>query len=61
MSSTRMATTRLHGELDTLSQNMLLDRSVESEISTVLTQVGKAVSNRKYFDSCRNLSTTLRQ
>ena len=44
---------RLHKELDTVSKNMLLDRGVESEISTVLTQVGKAVSNRNYFDSCR--------
>ena len=44
---------RLHEELDTVSKNMLLDRSVESEISTVLAQIGKVVSNRKYFDSCR--------
>ena len=42
---------RLHEELDSLSQNMLLDRGVESEISTVLKQLGKAVSNRKYFDN----------
>ena len=44
---------RLHKELDTVSKNMLLDRGVESEISTVLAQIGKVVSNRNYFDSCR--------
>ena len=44
---------RLHKEMDTVSQNMLLDRGVESEISAVLAQLGKAVSNRNYFDSCR--------
>ena len=44
---------RLHKELDTVSKNMLLDRGVESEISTVLAQLGKVVSNRNYFDSCR--------
>ena len=43
----------LHKELDTVSKNMLLDRGVESEISTVLAQIGKVVSNRNYFDSCR--------
>ena len=42
---------RLHEELRSLSQNMLLDRGVESEISAVLKQLGKAVSNRKYFDN----------
>ena len=42
---------RLHKELDTVSQNMHLDRGVKSEISAVLTQLGKAVSNRKYFDT----------
>ncbi len=42
---------RLHEELDSFSQNMLLDRGVESEISAVLKQLGKAVSNRKYFDN----------
>ena len=42
---------RLHKELDSLSQNMLLDRGVKSEISAVLKQLGKAVSNRKYFDN----------
>ena len=42
---------RLHEELDSLSQNMLLDRGVKSEISAVLKQLGKAVSNRKYFDN----------
>ena len=44
---------RLHKELDSVSKNMLLDRVVESEISAVLTQIGKVVSNRNYFDSCR--------
>ena len=43
----------LHKELDSVSKNMLLDRGVESEISTVLAQIGKVVSNRNYFDSCR--------
>ena len=42
---------RLHEELRSLSQDMLLDRGVESEISAVLKQLGKAVSNRKYFDN----------
>ena len=41
----------LHKELDSVSQNMLLDRGVKSEINAVLTQLGKAVSNRKYFDT----------
>ena len=44
---------RLHKEMDTVSKNMLLDRGVESEISAVLAQIGKVVSNRNYFDSCR--------
>ena len=44
---------RLHKELDSVSKNMLLDRGVESEIGTVLAQIGKVVSNRNYFDSCR--------
>ena len=44
---------RLHKELDSVSKNMLLDRGVESEISAVLAQLGKVVSNRNYFDSCR--------
>ena len=44
---------RLHKELDSISKNMLLDRGVESEISTVLAQIGKVVSNRNYFDDCR--------
>ena len=44
---------RLYKELDSVSKNMLLDRGVESEISTVLAQIGKVVSNRNYFDSCR--------
>ena len=42
---------RLHKELDTVSQNMLLDRGVKLEISAVLAQLGKAVSNRNYFDN----------
>ena len=42
---------RLHEELDSLSRNMLLDRGVKSEISAVLKQLGKSVSNRKYFDN----------
>ena len=46
---------RLHKELDTASQDMLLDRGVESEIRAVLAQLGKAVSNRGYFDSWRDL------
>ena len=45
----------LHKELDTVSKDMLLDRGVKSEISAVLAQVGKAASNRRYFDSWRNL------
>ena len=44
---------RLHKELDSVSKNMLLDRGVESEISAVLSQIGKVVSNRNYFDDCR--------
>ena len=44
---------RLHKELDSVSKNMLLDRGIESEISTVLAKLGKVVSNRNYFDSCR--------
>ena len=44
---------RLHEKLDTVSQNMLLDSSVKSEISAVVARLGKAVSNRNYFDSCR--------
>ena len=43
----------LYKELESLSKNMLLDRGVESEISAVLAQIGKVVSNRNYFDSCR--------
>ena len=43
----------LHKELDSISKNMLLDRGVESEISTVLAQIDKVVSNRNYFDDCR--------
>ena len=42
---------RLHEELDAVSKNMLLDRGVESEISPVLAQLNKAVSNRNYFDN----------
>ena len=44
---------RLHNELDTVSKNMLLDYGVKSEISAVLAQIGKVVSNRNYFDNCR--------
>ena len=44
---------RLHKELDRVSKNMLLDRGVKSEISAVLAQIGKVVSNRNYFDDCR--------
>ena len=44
---------RLHKELDSVFKNMLLDRGVESEISAVLAQIGKVVSNRNYFDDCR--------
>ena len=44
---------RLHKELDSISKYMLLDRGVKSEISTVLAQIGKVVSNRNYFDDCR--------
>ena len=44
---------RLHKEMDTLSKNILLDRGVKSEISAVLAQLDKVVSNRNYFDSCR--------
>ena len=44
---------RLHKELDSISKNMLLDCGVESEISTVLAKLGNVVSNRNYFDSCR--------
>ena len=46
---------RLHKELDTVSQNMLLDYGIKSEIHAVLAQLGKAVSNRTYFDTWRDL------
>ena len=42
---------RLHKELDTIAGDMLLDRGVKSEISGVLAQLGKAMSNRNYFDN----------
>ena len=42
---------RLHKELDTVAGDMLLDRGVKSEISAVLAQLGKAMSNRNYFDN----------
>ena len=42
---------RLHKELDTIAGDMLLDRGVKSEISAVLAQLGKAMSNRTYFDN----------
>ena len=41
----------LHKELDTIAGDMLLDRGVKSEISAVLAQLGKATSNRNYFDN----------
>ena len=44
---------RLRKKLDSLSQNMLLDRGIKSEINSVLSQIGKVVSNRNYFDGCR--------
>ena len=43
----------LRKKLDSLSQNMLLDRGIKSEINSVLAQIGKVVSNRNYFDGCR--------
>ena len=42
---------RLHKELDTIAGDMLLDRGVKSEISAVLVELGKVVSNRNYFDN----------
>ena len=42
---------RLHKELDTIAGDMLLDRGVKSEISAVLAQLGRAMSNRNYFDN----------
>ena len=42
---------RLHKELDTIAGDMLLDRGIKSEISAVLAQLGKAMSNRNYFDN----------
>ena len=42
---------RLHKEFDTIAGDMLLDRGVKSEISAVLAQLGKVVSNRNYFDN----------
>ena len=56
-SSTRTATTVCTRSLDSVSKNMLLDRGVESEISTVLAQIGKVVSNRNYFDNWPKLMT----
>ena len=44
---------RLHKKLDRISNNMLLDHGVESEISAVLAQLSKLVSNCNYFDDCR--------
>ena len=43
----------LHKEFDKICQNMLLERGVKSEISTMLAQIDKVVSNRNYFDDCR--------
>ena len=51
MSSTRMATTVCTRSWTPSPENMLLDRGVKSEISAVLAQLGKAVSNRNYFDN----------
>ena len=48
---------RLHKELDTIAGDMLLDRGVKSEISAVLAQLGKAMSNRRYFDNWPKLMT----
>ena len=42
---------RLHKELDTIAGDMLLDRGVKSEISGVLAQLGKAMSNRNYLEN----------
>ena len=42
---------RLHKELDTIAGDMLLDLGVKSEISAVLAELGKVVSNRNYFDN----------
>ena len=42
---------RLHKELDAIAGDMLLDRGVKSEISAVLAQLGKVVSNRNYFET----------
>ena len=47
----------LHKELDTIAGDMLLDRGVKSEISAVLAQLGKAMSNRNYFDNWPKLMT----
>ena len=47
----------LHKELDTIAGDMLLDRGVKSEISAVLAQLGKVVSNRNYFDNWPKLMT----
>ena len=45
----------LHERLDTLSQNMLLDYDIQSEMRTVLSKLDRAVSNRRYVDTWRNL------
>ena len=42
---------RLHKELDAIAGDILLDRGVKSEISAVLAQLNKAISNRKYFET----------
>ena len=42
---------RLHKELDAIAGDMLLDRGVKSEISAVLAQLNKAISNRNYFET----------
>ena len=45
----------LHKKLDTLSKNMLLGYDNSSEIRAVLSQLDRAVSNRGYVDTWRNL------
>ena len=45
----------LHERLRSLSQNMLLDYDIRSEMRAVLSQLDKAVSNRGYVDTWHNL------
>ena len=42
---------RLHKELDAIAGDMLLNRGVKSEISAVLAQLNKAISNRKFLET----------